>query len=106
MKIFVLVLFIALQTHAFTNGIYNCVDGNNDSICPQKIKFTSVNGTVNLRVVYSGYCNDQGPYRYSCENETTCGDMNVGFTKLSETSYYWVNKGYDIHCRFELSTEK
>lgn len=106
MKTLVLTLMIGLQAQAFTSGLYNCVEGNNDSICPQKIKFTSVSGTTSLRVVYSGYCNDQGPYRYYCENETTCGDMNVGFTKLSETAYSWVNKGHDIHCRFELSTNK
>ena len=103
MKIFILTLLLGLQAQAFTSGLYTCVEGNNNSICPQKIKFTAASGTSLLRVYYSGDCNDQGPYRYYCENETSCGDMHVGFTKLSESSYYWINKGYDIHCRFELT---
>lgn len=106
MKIFLSVFLLALSAQAFTSGLYNCVQGNNDSICPQKIKFTSVSGTISLRVIYSGDCNDQGPYRYYCASESSCGDMNVGFTKVSETSYDWINKGYNIYCRFELVPTK
>lgn len=100
---YLMILLFSIQTFSFTKGTYNCVEGNNDSICPQKIKYSVVNGQPQLKVIYSGYCNDQGPYRYSCEDESNCGDLQVGFTKLSETSYYWINKGYDIFCRFELA---
>lgn len=105
MKTFIVTLLVAFQASAFTSGYYNCVKGNNNSICPQKVKYvTATNGSTSLQVIYSGDCGDQGPYTYSCQNATTCGDSLIGFKKVSDTSYDWVNKNFNMNCRFELST--
>jgi hypothetical protein len=106
MKYFIAVALFSLNVSAFEAGYYECKEGNNDSICPQKIAFKKdSNGRYAIRVVYSGDCGDQGPFTYGCESMQSCGNHQVSFDELSATSYMWRNLGYDFYCRFEKAQQ-
>ncbi len=106
-KYFLFFLFItqtAWSSH-FSSGEFDCIDGNDDSICPQKI-YTRYDGEdlVGLNVYYSGYCNHQGPYKYGCtkQNDGTivCTDAYIFFTINSDTSFLWENRTHNFRCHF------
>ncbi|MDG0815448.1 hypothetical protein [Bdellovibrio svalbardensis] len=89
---------------AIESGLYECTNGNNASICPQKVIVKRQEGRLaSLKVYYSGYCNDQGPYYYSC-NETVCGDGVIEFSKIEDSGYHWENRGYKFTCDFQKSS--
>jgi len=84
---------------AFDGGSYICHKGNNDSICPQKIRQKYEYKTHRLYVIYSGYCNDQGPFIYECSSKDVCGDNQVEFRK-NDQGYLWQNKRHSFFCQF------
>lgn len=102
MKYILAITLFSINLSAFESGYYDCKEGNNDSICPQKISLKKNSaGNYNLKVIYSGECGDQGPFTYACESQQSCGNHQVSFEKISDTSYMWRNLGYNFQCRFE-----
>lgn len=99
-------LLISLsQAQVLLPGNYIVESGNNESICPQKVRPIHQNGQLNtLRVVYIGDCFYWGPYDYAC-NGNQCGDGNIHFEITSKDSYTWHNLSWDIHATFILSEE-
>ena len=96
-----LFFFGSFYVMALEKGMYQCVKGNQSSICPQKIFPVYDHETlVALKVYYSGDCGDQGPYRYQCQ-DNQCGGYPVVFNLTSDTTYEWSNVTYDFHCDFE-----
>ena len=94
----VLALFIAPSIYALESGNYECLKGNNDSICPQIVRSVVKDAKlVGLRIYYSGYCNDQGPYHYDCA-DGVCSDGTIRFSEMTDTSYRWENVPYGIFC--------
>ncbi len=81
-----------------SNGTYRCVNGNEASICDQKIKVLQ----NSISVLYDGDCAGQGPYLYSCENNYCHDDYGViTFNFSGEESYRWENKQYGFYCEFK-----
>lgn len=99
-------LLLSLEVSAFTSGYYNCAKGNSNTICPQRINLITTNGVLTLSVEYAGGCSGRASSYYTCQNESTCGDAQIGFKKVSQTSYDWVNRNFNMNCRFELSTSR
>ena len=104
MPIFLLALLSlsAFASSLPTNGMYRCVNGNNDSICDQKVRVTTHGQITILKVTYEGYCNGQGPYQYACD-ENICTDGTIRITSKDESHYYWENLGYGFYCDMEKS---
>lgn len=98
-------LFLCCRLFAaqpFTAGTYTCVDGNEASICDQTVQVRVVNDEATLIAVeYVGWCGSQGPYRYSC-NENSCSDGHITITPRSENTYYWENHDHGFQCLFKL----
>jgi hypothetical protein len=83
------------------SGLYKCVEGNNDSICDQKIKIRSSGDVISSVVVeYVGDCGSQGPYIYSCDNDS-CSDGVIEINFQKSDSYFWKNISYDISCKMQ-----
>ena len=104
-NLFSLILFVPLLTQASsltpTNGIYRCLEGNNDSICDQKLKIrTSQNEISSIEIEYVGDCGSQGPYVYSCDN-AKCSDGVIEVSFMNQELYQWKNISYDIHCKMQ-----
>ena len=91
---------LAAFTHP-DDGLYGCVQGNNDSICDQQIRVISKLGkVVEMRVMYEGYCNGQGPYTYECDKKgCTDGAIQITFEKANR--YRWENLSYGFSCEME-----
>jgi len=102
MKIlFVVTLLVSIPLFALDSGRYDCINGNEDSICPQQIiTIKEDNKLVGIKVYYAGYCNNQGPYRYECKG-TVCTDGQIEFSKITSDSYHWENLGYNYTCYFK-----
>lgn len=97
------VLFFSISSFALENGIYNCINGNEPSICPQQIiTIKEDNVLIGIKVYYAGYCNNQGPYRYDCEG-AVCTDGQIEFSAITSNSYHWKNLGYNYSCDFKKS---
>jgi len=94
-------LSFQLQAQSFpSNGLFQCLDGNEESICDQSIKFITSAGRLRaIRVEYVGWCGSMGPYTYYCENNI-CEDAGLKFEFKSEKNYFWTNKQYGFHCYF------
>lgn len=93
-------LLLSEQVFSLEKGRYECVRGNEPSICPQTvIPQVQDRALVALKIYYSGYCNDQGPFTYDCENGR-CGDGAIVFSELKENSYRWRNVPYGFVCDF------
>lgn len=103
-----LILLAALMTGTLwaagnhpDDGLYTCVQGNNDSICDQQIRMiTKLGKVVEMRVMYEGYCNGQGPYTYECERNV-CTDGAIKVTYESPIRYRWENLSYGFSCEME-----
>lgn len=98
-------LILSLPLYATTSlpegGMYRCLEGNNDSICDQQLRVISENGKLTaLSVVYAGYCNGQGPYRYPCIGNT-CTDGAIKINFISNNQYTWNNIPHKIHCKLK-----
>jgi hypothetical protein len=97
--IFFLSLPLSAATFIPEGGLYSCQEGNIDSVCDQQLRVITENGKLTaLSVMYTGYCNGQGPYRYPCFGQT-CTDGVIKISFISETKYTWNNLPHDIHCR-------
>jgi hypothetical protein len=91
------------QAQVLIAGNYIVASGNNESICPQKVRPIFQDGQLNtLQIVYVGDCFYWGPFDYSCVGNQ-CGDSNIMFEITSATSYNWHNFNWDIHGMFVLS---
>ena len=104
-NLFALILFYPLFSQASslapTNGVYRCREGNNDSICDQKLKIrTSQNKISSIEIEYVGDCGSQGPYIYACETGK-CTDGVIEVTFINQEFYQWKNISYDIHCKMQ-----
>ncbi len=89
------------------SGTYVCLEGNDDSICPQKVT-TQLNedGDMQLlKVIYSGYCADYGPLKLYCQEDRVCERPGQRIEIKDSTHYYWENTSYDIFCHFEYCEE-
>lgn len=87
----------------FQSGHFICIEGNNDSICPQKIKaIYRDERLVEFRVIYNGDCAGQGPYSFSCY-EDRCGGSYQNFQLLDSNHYQWQNRQHGVlnECLFE-----
>jgi hypothetical protein len=81
-----------------SNGTFQCVKGNEPSICEQKIKFYQ----NYISVIYDGDCAGQGPYRYFCAGNYCQDDFGViTFNFLDKDNYFWENKQYGFYCEFK-----
>lgn len=90
-----------ISAHAIESGTYKCIDGNEASICPQILRTIVQDAkVVGLRIYYSGYCNDQGPYMYDCYEDGTCGDGSIEFSQFTDSSYHWENQPQGFFCDF------
>ncbi len=100
--IFNLLIFIpTTQATQLLSGTYECLEDTSGDICPQIISPKIQNGKlVEIAVIYSDYCGDQGPFRYACNSINICADLNVRFTIKNNTEYLWENLKYDFHCNF------
>lgn len=100
------ILLSVATASALESGYYECVAGNEPSICPQKIQALTIKKEMTgLRVYYSGYCNDQGPYTYDCE-DGTCGDGAIEYSKMRKDSFHWKNIPNGIECDFVKSEKE
>lgn len=98
---FVLVILFSLSAFSLEKGRYECTNGNEASICPQiVIPQLEEQKLSALKIYYSGYCNDQGPFYYDCDNGI-CGDGAIEFSELKEDSYRWQNLPYGFVCDFK-----
>lgn len=96
----ILTLVLSTPVFALENGTYDCSKGNENSICPQKVDTVlEKKKLVGLKIFYSGYCNDQGPFYYDCE-DGVCGDGQIEFSKIKKTSYHWQNLPHGFFCDF------
>ena len=104
MNYFILFLFL-LSTQSFAANAplpqtYRCLEGNNDSVCDQKLRMKKIENTVTMITIeYVGDCGSQGPYPYYCTEEGVCSDGVIQVSFINEESYHWKNLGYNIHCR-------
>ena len=92
--------FLLLSLLTLSSGTYRCVNGNNDSICDQKVRVTQQGQITILKVTYEGYCNSQGPYLYACDGNV-CTDGPIRITAHDENHYYWENLSYGFSCEME-----
>jgi hypothetical protein len=80
------------------NGTFVCVQGNNTSICDQKIKFYE----NSISVIYDGECAGQGPYKYICDGSYCQDEFGIiTFDFLDKDNYRWENKKYGFFCEFK-----
>ena len=102
----ILIFLIFTVTSAFPSvqplkGLYDCKNGNEESICDQIVKPFYVGYELTaISVEYVGWCGSMGPYLYACENEV-CEDPGLKFKFKSSTKYHWENKQYGFRCDFE-----
>lgn len=104
MRLLLLLSLISFGAIAATHpddGLYRCVQGNNESICDQEVKVIFVRGKLDsIRVMYEGYCNGQGPYTYECDRNI-CTDGAIQITFEEANRYSWENLSYGFQCRME-----
>lgn len=86
------------------SGDYSVVRGNNDSICPQRVRAVIQDvgrgdELTAIRVVYGGDCFEQGPYEYPCA-EGVCEGPTERFEVTGPESYRWVSRGHGIWGEF------
>lgn len=97
---FAVLLGISQITFALDNGLYECTNGNEESICPQIVETIKEDRKLSgLKIYYSGYCNDQGPFYYDCD-KGTCGNGAIEFSKIKKNSFHWQNIPHGFHCDF------
>ncbi len=97
--------FILTQSQEvlFQSGNFICIEGNNDSICPQRVKaIYEGDRLVEFRVMYNGDCAGQGPYSFSCYQDE-CGGTSQHFQLLDSNHYQWQNRQHGVlnECLFE-----
>ena len=105
-------LATALHSVPLINGLYLPKDGNEPSICPQRVRVRNLPGRpTQLAVTYSGDCGDQGPFNYDCflggpeggPLKQVCLQGDIEFEILSARTYRWSNRAYGFHALFEFS---
>jgi hypothetical protein len=99
MKYLILIVLVSTQVFASeapASGIYRCKEGNNDSVCDQRIKVSA----NSMKVMYEGDCGSQGPYTYYCEGEQ-CSDGAILVSFRDKDHYHWENLSYSIYCEME-----
>ena len=96
--LFITITFFSFSSLAIEAGEYICVEGNNDSICRQKVKvYETDNEITALKVTYIGWCEGMGYNMFYCkDDECISGYQKIVF--LGEESYQWENRAYDIIC--------
>lgn len=89
---------LAAATIKPVQGLYVCVEGNEESVCDQFVKpyFTGDKLTA-IKVEYVGYCGSMGPYMYYCADDV-CEDAGLRFDFRDNRNYRWENKQYKIFC--------
>jgi hypothetical protein len=97
--------FLCLAAATPQNGLYHCIEGNNDSICDQKLKIRySQNEVSSISIEYVGDCGSQGPYIYSC-HKGICSDGIIEIKFQESETYFWKNISYDINCKMQKSKQ-
>ncbi len=83
-------------------GEYYCLNGNNPDICDQRIEriYGPSNSPTAIQLSYIGFCGDQGPYTYYCENGI-CSDGRIRITFENKDDYYWENISYSFSCEMK-----
>lgn len=87
-------------------GHYHPTQGNEASICTQKVRPYVWDGELTgIDVTYTGDCADQGPFNYPCSTEgddskAVCESGGVRITVLTETQYRWENLDYGFEAVF------
>jgi hypothetical protein len=104
MKRFILLSLLSFSSQAAgfkpQNGLYVCMQGNEESICDQEVRvFTNGDTLTAIRVEYVGWCGSMGPYTYFCQNQI-CEDAGIKFTFKNPREYRWENKQYGFVCNF------
>ena len=102
MKTLLLSIFFINITHAASVkpvlGLYECIKGNEESICDQILKpFFAGDKLTGISVEYVGWCGSMGPYSYPCANGV-CEDPGLRFEFRDATHYRWENKQYGFFC--------
>lgn len=111
---FQLLLLPALAL-ALENGVYEPIQSNNSSVCPQVIKTfrdEESQKLTALEVTYIGDCYYQGPYEHYCydepveeggtETQLVCwSPLEIRFIIRDSKSYRWENQSYEIWAEFE-----
>ena len=105
-------LVTALHSIPLLTGLYLPTQGNEPSICPQRVRVKNLPGRpTQLSVIYSGDCGDQGPFTYDCflggpeggPLKQVCLQGDIEFEILDARHYQWSNRAYGFHALFELS---
>lgn len=107
MKYLCLLILFLQPALALESGVYRCLEGNNNSICPQRIKnIVTRDGRPALKVTYIGDCEGMGSNQFFCRKKI-CNNYGLQAIEiLNETSYQWENKAYQIKChQFLLSRD-
>lgn len=79
-------------------GLYECQQGNEESICDQQLKpYFSGDKLTAIKVEYVGWCGSMGPYFYNCI-DNVCEDLGLKFEFRDPTHYRWENKQYGFVC--------
>jgi hypothetical protein len=104
MKPFMILLLLPqiLQAHVWQpeNGLYTCVNGNEESICDQRMRvFTHAGSLSAIKVEYVGWCGSMGPYTYYCQ-DNICEDAGIRFEFKDSRHYRWRNKQHGFVCDF------
>ena len=102
MKTLLLSIFFINITYAASvkpvRGLYECIKGNEESICDQLLKpLFSGDSLSAITVEYVGWCGSMGPYTYACDNNI-CENEGLKFEFKDSTHYHWENKQYGFVC--------
>lgn len=82
-------------------GLYRCVQGNEESICDQRVKPIMVGDRLSaIYIEYVGWCGSMGPYLYPCSNNE-CRDAAISVKFSDEKHYRWENRPHGFVCDFE-----
>lgn len=103
MRTFFLALLISAPALAEIpgNGMYRCVNGNNNSICDQDIRVKIIgNKATAVKVMYEGDCAGQGPYTYYCQ-DSECTDGAIYIRFKDQNSYSWENRPHGFLCEMK-----
>jgi len=104
---------LPLTSVPLLNGVYQPIEGNEPSICPQKIRVRTIPGRpTQLAVTYAGDCGDQGPFSYDCflggpeggPMKQVCLQGDIEFEILDARHYRWSNRAYGFHALFEFNS--
>jgi len=105
-KIIICLILLIFSQNVLANlmkGNYENIEGNDESICSQRvIPIFKKNNLIKLKVYYTGWCNNQGPYLFNCIEKNYCTDGLNSINIENKKEYVWKNPAVFIWGRFKF----